>query len=329
MATRSSRLSLAILLVLGADAGLCAAQDYDFFYLVLQWPGSYCDTKQSCCYPKSGKPAADFGIHGLWPNRDDGRYPRNCNPDSYFFPGSDLLSSLRAHWPVLACPSNDGVRYWGQARHRGCGQIKDGTPRTCAAHVLGALTLGQIKDAIRQGTGFEPYVECNSDESGNSQLLHLYFCVDAAGSHSTSAAEEITENTVAAAKQLLQSSETNRVIECPVLPHVSRIIGILSFSPEPSVSTFILCACPFNLQLRWRCLPPAAAVPRNSPASEARDWATLPHDALLEVFLRPDARDIMWSTEVLCKAWHRVTVEEPMLWRRVDMTAGPGERPPD
>jgi ribonuclease I len=85
----AARLSLAaallVLAVVGA-AGRAAAQDYDFFYLVLQWPGSYCDTRQSCCYPKSGKPAADFGIHGLWPNRDDGSYPQNCNPDAEFDP---------------------------------------------------------------------------------------------------------------------------------------------------------------------------------------------------------------------------------------------------
>jgi len=81
----AARLSL-LLAVLAVAAGRAAAQDYDFFYLVLQWPGSYCDTKQSCCYPKSGKPAADFGIHGLWPNRDDGTYPQNCSPDNAFNP---------------------------------------------------------------------------------------------------------------------------------------------------------------------------------------------------------------------------------------------------
>jgi len=82
----AARLPLAILMLALAVAGRAAAQDYDFFYLVLQWPGSYCDTKQSCCYPSSGKPAADFGIHGLWPNRDDGSYPQNCNPDAAFNP---------------------------------------------------------------------------------------------------------------------------------------------------------------------------------------------------------------------------------------------------
>ncbi|KAG0482866.1 hypothetical protein HPP92_010950 [Vanilla planifolia] len=63
-------------------AALSSAQDFDFFYFVQQWPGSYCDTKRSCCYPTTGKPAADFGIHGLWPNYNSGSYPSDCDPDS-------------------------------------------------------------------------------------------------------------------------------------------------------------------------------------------------------------------------------------------------------
>ena len=34
----------------------------------MQWPGSFCDTRQGCCFPDDTKPAAAFGIHGLWPN---------------------------------------------------------------------------------------------------------------------------------------------------------------------------------------------------------------------------------------------------------------------
>ncbi|KAK7819884.1 ribonuclease 3, partial [Quercus suber] len=31
------------------------------------WPGAYCDSKHSCCYPETGKPVTDFTIGGLWP----------------------------------------------------------------------------------------------------------------------------------------------------------------------------------------------------------------------------------------------------------------------
>lgn len=63
----------------------------------------------------------------------------------------------------------------------------------------------------------------------------------------------------------------------------------------------------------------------SSLAPDARDWAALPSASLLEVFHKLDARDIMLCVEVVCKAWRRVAVEEPTLWRNVDMTAFPVE----
>ncbi|GAB4840018.1 hypothetical protein Ancab_020727 [Ancistrocladus abbreviatus] len=94
-----------------AVAVLC---NYDFFYFVQQWPGSYCDTSRGCCYPSSGKPPTDFSIHGLWPNYDDGSYPSNCDPNNSFDPSqiSDLISTMETEWPSLSCPSSDGISFW-------------------------------------------------------------------------------------------------------------------------------------------------------------------------------------------------------------------------
>lgn len=66
-----------------------------YMHAYTQWPGAYCDTKHhSCCYPKTGKPTAEFSIHGLWPNHKDGSWPSNCNPDSVF-DRSEVSMSVR------------------------------------------------------------------------------------------------------------------------------------------------------------------------------------------------------------------------------------------
>ncbi|WJZ81323.1 hypothetical protein VitviT2T_001172 [Vitis vinifera] len=85
------------LLIIQCLTVVCFSQDFDFFYLVQQWPGSYCDSKQSCCYPTTGKPDADFGIHGLWPNYRDGSYPSNCDSNNPYDESeiSDLIRSIQ------------------------------------------------------------------------------------------------------------------------------------------------------------------------------------------------------------------------------------------
>ncbi|XP_022889019.1 extracellular ribonuclease LE-like [Olea europaea var. sylvestris] len=105
---------------------LCVAQDFDFFYFVQQWPGSYCDTKQSCCYPTTGKPSTDFGIHGLWPNNNDGSYPSDCDSSNRYDQRkiSDLISRMQQSWPTLACPSNSGSSFWSHEweKHGTCSE---------------------------------------------------------------------------------------------------------------------------------------------------------------------------------------------------------------
>lgn len=120
---------------------------------MIQWPGSYCDTKQSCCYPTTGKPPSDFGIHGLWPNYKDGSYPSNCDPNNSYDQSkvystnltfhictinwtleiiyvrvslqiSDLISRMQQDWATLACPSNSGSTFWSHEwdKHGTCSE---------------------------------------------------------------------------------------------------------------------------------------------------------------------------------------------------------------
>ncbi|XP_062111605.1 extracellular ribonuclease LE-like [Humulus lupulus] len=186
---------------------LSASQDFDFFYFVQQWPGSYCDSKQSCCYPTTGKPAADFGIHGLWPNYKDGSYPSNCDPNNPFDQSeiSDLTSSLQKNWPTLACPSGSGLKFWEHEweKHGTCSEsVLDQHAyfqttlnlkrkvnllqvlKSAGIQPNGDLySIENIKEAIQNGIGYSAWIECNVDSSGNSQLYQVYLCVDTSASN--------------------------------------------------------------------------------------------------------------------------------------------------
>ncbi|XP_054810491.1 ribonuclease 1-like [Prosopis cineraria] len=200
-------ISIQLLLLLQYLSDLSVSQDFDFFYFVLQWPGSYCDTQRSCCYPTSGKPEVDFGIHGLWPNYNDGSYPSNCDPNNPFNQSevSDLISSLERNWATLACPSGNGIQFWTHEwdKHGTCSEsllhqhdyFASALNLKQHANVLQALSnagieadggsysLSNIKDAIKESTGFAPFIECNQDSSGNSQLYQVYLCVDTSASN--------------------------------------------------------------------------------------------------------------------------------------------------
>lgn len=46
-----------------------------------------------------------------------------------------------------------------------------------------SYSLTSIKEAIKEATGFTPFIECNNDSSGNSQLYQVYLCVDTSASN--------------------------------------------------------------------------------------------------------------------------------------------------
>ncbi|KAE9605534.1 hypothetical protein Lal_00025578 [Lupinus albus] len=182
---------------------------FDYFYFVQQWPGSYCDTRRPCCYPSTGKPAANFGIHGLWPQRNDGTYPSNCDHNHHFNSSqiSNITLQLKIEWPTLSCPSNDGLKFWAHEweKHGTCSKSKlehheyfesalklkqianlTQTLKNAGINPDGrSYPLIKIKEAIKKGTGFTPVIHCNVDKTGKSQIFEVYLCVNTTGSNFT------------------------------------------------------------------------------------------------------------------------------------------------
>ncbi|PAN14992.1 hypothetical protein PAHAL_2G456700 [Panicum hallii] len=152
------------------------AEQFDFFYFVQQWPGSFCDTWRGCCFPDTGKPAADFGIHGLWPNYaqchggdDDASFfsivgrrgkcwPEYCEREdgNALSPWEirDLVASLGRNWPTLSCRSGDSFEFWSYEwkKHGTCSNLR---PHDYFARAL-ALKEAHNLTAILAAAGIVP-----------------------------------------------------------------------------------------------------------------------------------------------------------------------------
>ncbi|KAF6999952.1 hypothetical protein CFC21_015920 [Triticum aestivum] len=208
------RLQICSLAVLLLPLLLASATDFDFFYHVQQWPGSFCDTTGGCCFPGNVKPAADFGIHGLWPNYaacrpagDTNRtrcWPDFCNAGDTFNPSliSDLRSDMDRNWGTLSCRSNDSTAFWSHewSRHGTCSNMDQHAYFLAALRYKARFNLtrilldagiapseertycvGSIRDAIGEATGSAPGIECNRNARNETQLYQVYQCVDLAG----------------------------------------------------------------------------------------------------------------------------------------------------
>lgn len=190
-------------LVVGA---LCSNNGGHFrvFYFVQQWLGSYCNQRETrCCYPPTGKPRADFTIYGLWPYNTDGAFPYNCPGASYDeAPLKPLQSRLQKAWPSFTCPQI-GRKFWTHEwnKHGTCSKsvlgelayFKAALNLKNKVNLLQALAragirpnnqlypLKSIKKAIVRAIGFHPWVNCNHNGQGKSQIWQISLCVDRTG----------------------------------------------------------------------------------------------------------------------------------------------------
>ena len=108
------------------------------------------------------------------------------------------------HWPSLSCPSSNGLRFWSHEweKHGTCSEseldqkeyFEAAIKLKEKANLLKVLnsagieandemySLESVKNAIEEGIGFTPGIECNRDSAGNAQLYQVYLCVDTSGS---------------------------------------------------------------------------------------------------------------------------------------------------
>ncbi|CAL5061467.1 unnamed protein product [Urochloa decumbens] len=184
--------TIAFVLLFSLLAVSSTAEKFDFFYLVQQWPGSFCDTRQGCCFPDTGKPAADFGIHGMWPNYANCRrgnhhqeedlagtmlgedvaavfsaagavgrrgkcWPEYCDGGNALTPWAirDLVKSLDQNWPTLSCKGGGrSFEFWSYEwkKHGTCSNLEQ---HDYFARAL-ALKAAHNLTAILAGAGIVP-----------------------------------------------------------------------------------------------------------------------------------------------------------------------------
>ncbi|XP_056690884.1 ribonuclease 1 isoform X2 [Spinacia oleracea] len=193
--------------VLGNDSSSSSSSStpgFHAFYFIQQWLPSYCNQQgTTCCDPPAGKLATNFTIYGLWPYSDDGSALQNCPGETFdVSPLKAIESMLEKEWPSYTCPQI-GRKFWVHEynKHGTCSKsFLDEMSYFQAAlnlkdkiNVLQALVdagiqpndqfypLEIINTAITTATGFRPFIFCNYDAQGNSQIWQVLHCVDKTG----------------------------------------------------------------------------------------------------------------------------------------------------
>jgi len=187
----------------GAKAPAASTQElgFDYVHLVQEWPGSFCDTKKGCLWPKD-EPTTGFLLHGLWPEYYNGSWPQYCDDSAPFNMTAleDLVDDLHTYWPSLVSP--DQASFWAHewTRHGTCMEpffSSSSAPehdyfalvlrlresfdgfKILAAHGIspGSTTSWEkVKMALEGVFPKKVEVGCNFAKSGKRQLLELRTC---------------------------------------------------------------------------------------------------------------------------------------------------------
>ncbi|WIA09049.1 hypothetical protein OEZ85_008463 [Tetradesmus obliquus] len=194
--------ALSVLILLGAVLAASATSqvednskvDFDYFYLVRQWPATFCN--DHFCTHRPPKKYA-FTVHGLWPQRRDGTWPQFCDSSSELDMDEieDLLPELEKVWPSW---SSDDETFWNHewTRHGTCAEGVVGQQHAFFKAVLSLHNKLNIQEAFEargivpsnyaryhvqalhhaldDAYGVMPHITC--DDKG--ELAEVWMCID-------------------------------------------------------------------------------------------------------------------------------------------------------
>ncbi|RCV12695.1 hypothetical protein SEVIR_2G300400v4 [Setaria viridis] len=195
-------------IVLSLILGLLAAANavpFDFFYLILMWPGAYCeDSDNGCCVPKYGYPAEDFFVKSfqtfdLSINKPIVRCRNGAPFDNRKM--NKIENGINHYWSNIKCPPTDGMNTWKSEWNSygvcsGLAQLdyfKAALGLRTQAGILAALAdqgikpdyklyaTAKIKSAITKKLGVAPGLQCKDGPFGKKQLYEIYLCASTDG----------------------------------------------------------------------------------------------------------------------------------------------------
>lgn len=175
--------------------GMCwlpLARAETFFYLVRQWPFTFCGTPNSCFFNPTQE---RFTIHGLWKNFDTGKWPSHCTHETFDVAQLEALRpALDMLWPSYY---NAPEGFWSHEweKHGTCAESLfhrevdyfNATLRLHAetnleraflragirADPLIKYTSHDIAVAVEEELGAQPLVHCAS-----GKLSEVWMCFD-------------------------------------------------------------------------------------------------------------------------------------------------------
>ncbi|KAK9136903.1 hypothetical protein Sjap_007497 [Stephania japonica] len=201
--------------ILMSSLAIATSKDLGFYYFVLMWPGAYCkQTNAGCCTPKSGKPALDFFVKGLYPYSTDGTPLTKCNRTPFINNQiSDLEGELLKYWSNIKCPSSEPKNLWRSAwkTYGVCSGLSEHEYFKKTLELKNKIDLLSIlckngivptdmadysfldvKKAVSKGVRATNAIRCSKNQWDETIVYEFYVCVD---------------------------KDAKNIINCPVLPN--------------------------------------------------------------------------------------------------------------